>query len=110
MRSIVYWLVLVLVTFELTGCAGKPHSEGSPTGSVTLRWDSSTDPELAGYKIYKSLSSGSYGPAIATLPASVTTYHVTGLATGGTYFFVVSAYDSAGSESLHSNEVARTIP
>ena len=110
MRSIAYWIVAVLMTLELTGCAGKPHSEASSTGTVTLRWDTSTDPQLAGYKIYKSLSSGSYGPPIATLPASVTTYHVTGLTTGDTYFFVVSAYNSAGGESVHSNEVARTIP
>ncbi len=110
MRYIGCWLVLVLVTLELTGCAGKQHSEASSTGSVTLRWDSSTDPELAGYKIYGSLSSGSYGPPIATLPASATTYQATGLATGVTYFFVVSSYNSAGSESLYSNEVARTIP
>ena len=110
MRYIACWLVLVFMTLELTGCAGGQYPDAPSPGSVTLRWEPSTDPELAGYKIYSSVSSGSYGPAIATLPASVTTYQVTGLATGGTYFFVVSAYKNGGLESLHSNEVAKTIP
>ncbi len=110
MRSIACWLALVLVTLELTGCAGRQYPEAPSPGSVTLRWDPSTDSDLTGYKIYSSVSSGFYGPPIATLPASVTTYQATGLATGVTYFFVVSTYNSAGGESLHSNEVARTIP
>ena len=109
MRYIACLVVLVLVTLELTGCAGGQYPE-APPGSVTLRWDPSTDSDLAGYKIYSSVSSGFYGPPIATLPASVTMYQATGLATGVTYFFVVSAYNSEGVESLHSNEVARTIP
>jgi hypothetical protein len=39
----------------------------------------------------------------------ITTYTVTGLETGTTYFFVVTAYNSSGTESSFSNEVSKTI-
>lgn len=111
MRYIVCWLLLVMVTLELTGCAGGQHTEAPPpTDSVTLRWDPNSESDLAGYKIYSSVSSGLYGPPIATLPASVTSYQATGLSKGVTYFFVVSSYNNKGVESLPSNEVVRTIP
>ena len=52
----------------------------------------------------------SYGPPIATLSASTTTYQMTNLTKGETYFFAVSAYDTSGNESPFSNEQSRTIP
>jgi hypothetical protein len=39
----------------------------------------------------------------------VTSYTVTGLETGTTYFFSVTAYNSSGVESSFSSEVAKTI-
>ena len=41
---------------------------------------------------------------------NVTTYTVTGLADGATYYFAVTAYDSVGNESGYSNEVVYTTP
>jgi hypothetical protein len=38
-----------------------------------------------------------------------TTYQVTGLSTGATYYFAVTAYDLEG-ESDYSNEVFKVIP
>jgi hypothetical protein len=109
-RLIVCGLVLVMVSLELPGCVVGQHSVAPPTGSVTLQWDPNTEPDLAGYKVYSSTLSGLYGDPIATLPPSVTTYQSTGLVKGVTYFFVISAYNSQGIESLPSEEVARTIP
>lgn len=109
-RVIACGLVLVMVSLALTGCVVGQHPGASPTGSVTLRWDPNTEPDLAGYKVYSSTLSGLYGDPIATLPPSVTMYQSTGLVKGVTYFFVVSAYNSQGIESLPSEEVARTIP
>ena len=108
-RVIACGLVLVMVSLALTGCVVGQHQE-VPTGSVTLQWDPNTEPDLAGYKVYSSTLSGLYGDPIATLPPSVTTYQSTGLVKGVTYFFVVSAYNSQGIESLPFEEVARTIP
>lgn len=110
-RVIACGLVLIMVSLGLPGCVvGRYSAVHPPTGSVTLQWDPNTEPDLAGYKVYSSTLSGLYGDPIATLPPSVTTYQSTGLVKGVTYFFVVSAYNSQGIESLPSEEVARTIP
>jgi chitodextrinase len=76
---------------------------------VTLTWAPSTASDLAGYKIYRSTTSGVYGTALATVPAGTVTYQATGLSANTTYFFVITAYDSAGNESLFSNEVSKSI-
>lgn len=75
--------------------------------TVTLAWDANTDAGLAGYKVYYGTASRNYSTVIDV--ANVTTYAVTGL-TAGTYFFAVTAYNTAGAESSFSNEVSTTIP
>lgn len=83
-------------------------------GDATLSWDAPTTntdgtplTDLAGYKIYCSKTSGGY-----TLPCidvkNVTTYKVINL-TEGIWFFVATAYDTSGNESVYSNEVSKTI-
>ena len=79
------------------------------TSSATLIWNTNTDPDLAGYKVYRATASGAYGAPIATLQGNVTSYAAVGLQVGTTYFFAVTAYDTAGNESLHSNEVSKSI-
>jgi hypothetical protein len=79
------------------------------TSSATLTWNANTESDLAGYKIYRATTSGVYGAPIATLQGNVTTYIAAGLQVGTTYFFVITAYDSAGNESPRSNEVSRSI-
>jgi fibronectin type 3 domain-containing protein len=36
-------------------------------------------------------------------------YMATGLQVGNTYYFTITAVDSAGNESPHSNEVSKSI-
>ena len=79
------------------------------TSSTTLTWTANTDSDLAGYKIYRATTSGGYGAPIATVQGNVTTYIAGGLQSGTTYFFVITAYDSAGNESSRSNEVSKSI-
>lgn len=81
----------------------------SATPSVTLTWNANTESDLAGYKVYRATTSGSYGEPIATLQGNITSYVVTGLQSGTTYVFVVTAYDTAGNESPYSSEVSRSI-
>ena len=61
----------------------------------------------AGYKIYRSVTSGVYGSPIYTAGSSDTSYDVTGLTNGTTYYFVIKATNAAG-DSIASNEVTVT--
>ncbi len=75
---------------------------------VTLAWDPNTESDLAGYRIHHGPASGSYSVHIDV--RNVTTYTVTGLAAGQTYYFAATAYNASGSESGYSNSVSYTVP
>lgn len=76
-------------------------------GAVPLTWDAATDNiGVTGYKIYKGTASGIYDSSEDV--GNVTSYVVT-VPSGGTWFFVVTAYDAAGNESGPSNEVSDTV-
>ena len=78
------------------------------TSSVTLVWDPSTDPTVTGYKFYWGTASGVYGSSVDV--GLVTTYTVTGLLSGHTYYFAVTDYNASKQESTYSNEVTYTAP
>lgn len=79
------------------------------TASSVLAWNANTESDIAGYKVYRSTASGTYGSPIATIDKSQTSYTTAGLLYGTTYFFVVTAYDTAGNESPFSVEVSKSI-
>jgi hypothetical protein len=73
---------------------------------VSLAWDPNTDPDLAGYALYYGTSSGNYSSSISL--GNVTTYTVTNLSDGVTYYIALTARNTAGVESGYSNEVIYT--
>jgi hypothetical protein len=77
------------------------------TGSAGLSWTANTEPDLAGYKIYIGTQSGLYNPPITL--GTVAAYTATNLASGKTYYFCISAFDSASNESPCSAEVSKPI-
>lgn len=79
------------------------------TSSVTLTWIANTEPDLLSYNIYRSTTPGVYGAPLTNVLKPATSYSVTGLLVGTTYYFTITAVDSAGNESLRSNEVSRSI-
>jgi hypothetical protein len=78
------------------------------SAQVTLEWDPNSEPDLAGYKFYYGTSSENYTNVIDV--GNQVTYTVTGLKPGETYYFAVTAYNTAGLESDYSNEVVYTVP
>ena len=101
------WFLICLSLLITMACSS---TSPTPTGeTATLTWDANSEPDLQGYKIYLATASGGYGAPIATLPIDVTSYTVTGLESGTTYFFSVTAYNSSGAESSFSNEVSKTL-
>ena len=102
------------VTVAATGATSKTLpvaltvGQGSTTTTAaTLSWGANTDTDLAGYKVYVGTQSGVYGAPITL--GHVTTYQIINLTVGTTYFFSVTAYDTAGNESPHSGEVSKSI-
>ena len=72
---------------------------------ATLLWDASPG-EVTGYRLYYSTSTGSYSDTQRVEVINVTSYSTDflPLAENTLYYFVVTAYNSAG-ESGYSNEV-----
>ena len=77
------------------------------TGSVTLAWNRSTDPIVAGYKIYYGGASGAYTNTVNT--GSATNATVSGLVQGTTYYFAATTYSASGMESPFSSEVSYLV-
>ena len=87
-----------------------PPTPSPSTGNVTLTWTANRESDLAGYKVYVGMASGMYSfPGSAFVTGKVTSYTISNLPMNQTYFFAISAYDSAGNESPLSAEVSRSI-
>ena len=100
--------ILILAT-DITIClmAGIIASNAI-AAQVTLAWNPNTESDLAGYRIHCGTASGNY--SVHTDVHNVTTYIITGLTEGQTYYFAATAYDAFGNESGYSNEVSYSVP
>ncbi len=74
--------------------------------SVTLQWDANSEADLAGYKLTYGTVSGAYTETVDA--GNATTATAANLNAGTTYYFVVTAYNTEGLDSLPSNEVTYT--
>jgi Fibronectin type III domain len=110
-----------LIALLLSGCVkrlGGAHAPGAtvePAGQIRLSWERPTTKadgtpltDIAGYKIYYGLASQTYD--FTKTVGNQTTYAISGLEPGRTYYFTVTAYDASGNESGFSNEVSVTVP
>ena len=85
-----------------TGVAPLSHS-------VTLSWGASSS-TVAGYNLYRStVNGGSYSKVNASLLATLN-YADSSVTGGTTYYYVATAVDSSGTESVYSNQVTATVP
>ena len=109
LESLVFWKLVIFSAVFFLSALGQSYAM-----DVTLQWDVTTEPNLAGYKIYyKADTSGppynGEGAIESDSPinvGNVTSFTAHGLTDDGTYFFVVTAYDNQGLESGYSNEVS----
>lgn len=74
------------------------------TASATLAWQPSSDPAVVGYKVYYGVASHDYTKTVNVGPATTAT--ISNLVKGTTYYFAVTAYNSANVESSFSNEAS----
>jgi hypothetical protein len=81
-----------------------PQAVYSVTGDhlVTVNWVRNTEPDLAGYRVYRGPAyEGPFTPLALT---GETTYADATVTNGVTYFYAVAAYDAAGNEGELSVE------
>ncbi|OHB55780.1 MAG: hypothetical protein A2173_05805, partial [Planctomycetes bacterium RBG_13_44_8b] len=83
-------------------------SAASGNAKVLLDWNNSTSPDLAGYNIYRSTTSGSGFAKINTSQHTRSDYNDTTVTNGTTYYYVVTTLDAVPVESEYSNQASAT--
>ena len=72
--------------------------------SVSLAWNTDSDPTVVGYNVDYGTSSGNYTQTINV--GNSTTATVSSLTAGQTYYFAVTAHNAASQNSIASNQVS----
>ena len=100
------FLFLLLGAFLVCGFTA------SQAGQVVFEWDASSEEDLAGYRMYQTTVSGEYvfgaANAIGEIPVGTETFTLQ-IEEDGEFWWVATAYDTAGNESGPSNEVSVDI-
>lgn len=100
---------ILIVLLLVAGLSLSAEAEAAYRAHLT--WDANTEADLAGYKVYFGTASGKYGAPIdagKTATPSAPSFNVD-LLQDGTYYFAVTAYDTAGNESGYSVEVVKVV-
>ena len=101
-NSIFRYLVALAAFLAVNlGYLNSAHADSS----VIIAWDSNSEP-VAGYLLKQGTSSGTYEQTLDVGPSTTAT--VENLIPGVTYYFVVTAYNTAGVESPPSSEISYT--
>lgn len=81
----------------------------APQHSVGLSWVASTS-TVVGYNVYRGTQTGGPYVLLNGSPDASTTYTDTSVQAGQTYYYVVTAVNSSGTESVYSNQAQALIP
>jgi len=81
----------------------------APQHNVSLSWTGSTS-TVVGYNVYRGTQSGGPYVGLNGSPNATTAYTDNSVQAGQTYYYVVTAVDSAGTESVYSNQAQAVVP
>jgi len=91
------------VTLSGTGVAPQVNH------AVALNWGASSS-SVAGYNIYRSSVSGSSYAKVNSSLVGGASFTDSNVQSGQTYYYVATAVDAGGNESVYSNEVPAVVP
>jgi hypothetical protein len=86
-----------------TCLTGVPHS-------ASLNWTASTSSNVTGYNVYRATQSGGTYTKLTSSPVAGTSYTDVTVRAGQTNYYVTTAIDSGGNESVYSNEATAVVP
>jgi fibronectin type 3 domain-containing protein len=89
---------------SLTGAGVAPVQH-----SVALSWTASTS-TVVGYNVYRGTVSGGPYTKINSAVVAGLNYTDSTVQSGTTYYYVATAVDASGNESVYSNEVQAVVP
>jgi len=84
-----------------------PSPAAQPT--VQLTWNASSS-VVVGYRVYRSTTSGSFYSPLFSTPLNALTFDDSTVTAGDTYYYVVTAVDANGVESVYSNQATANVP
>jgi len=103
----------VTITSNATGSPSTITLSGNGavtvTHSASLSWTASTS-TVSGYNVYRSTTSGAGYTKLNGSLVSLVNYTDSTVANGTTYYYVTTAVDANGLESINSNEAVAVIP
>jgi probable HAF family extracellular repeat protein len=82
-------------------------STGKGKGAISLKWKASTAWAITQYRIYRSTTNGG-GYTLRSTVGQVTSFADTSLPANATYYYVVTAVNGSGRESIYSNQASAT--
>ena len=77
---------------------------------VTLTWTDITTPTVIGYNAYRATQPNGPYTIINTVLVASATYDDLNVQSGQTFYYVVTAVDSSGAESVYSNQAVAVVP
>jgi hypothetical protein len=77
--------------------------------SIDLSWQPDTDPDLAGYRVYRR-EGAEWRRISGDQPVVGPAFHDVGVRPGQAYVYAVTALDTRGNESARSAEASDTVP
>jgi fibronectin type 3 domain-containing protein len=92
------------------GTAGENGAGNEARPSIDLNWQPNTEPDLAGYVVYRREGSGEWQRISPAQPVVGSAFHDANVTAGHTYQYAVSAVDQEGHESARSAEAEETAP
>ena len=99
-----------VIALSGAGVSSRVSPPPATAHAVALRWDASTSSGVVGYNVYRAtLPSAAYA-ILSSSPISGLNYTDEAVAAGQTYTYVVTAVNSSGEESPHSQSVSAVIP
>jgi len=107
-------LCLSIVACQSAGIICRPSSaitSSAGSGTIKITWDSNTDKDLVGYRIFYGTSPGKYKNCVdvgkvTESSLGVIQYNLTSLVKGKQYYIAVVAVDKYNQQSSFSVEVS----